>query len=271
MIGAAAVAVATVVALPYLTDLNRGTGSTADNYYPNNPGPNADVDAGVGPTTATTTGTAVTTATPTISPTVSSAPRPYVRANPPTWLPAGWQRVVDDEKTASVVPGPATNGGSCEYVAPGVLHVARDGFDVSGCVMATAVKAITVRDVAVEAEFSLVEGCPAMWARTGTQGYFVEVCADGTVELHKLGKDPQAADATRIGTWKPRFNINKVVLGLTVIGTSLTVFVDGIRQGTVDDASIASGHIGVGGFAPIKLMDATITRFRAWRPAGSGG
>ncbi len=28
-----------------------------------------------------------------------------------------------------------------------------------------------------------------MWIRTGTRGYFVAVCANGTVELHRLATD----------------------------------------------------------------------------------
>src|SRR5262249_55893392 len=66
----------------------------------------------------------------------TSPPVPYTRTAVPSWLPPGWSKVVDDESKASIVPGPATNGGNCFYDSAGVVRVTRDSYDVSGCVAA---------------------------------------------------------------------------------------------------------------------------------------
>jgi len=77
-------------------------------------------------------------------------------------------------------------------VSPGVLHVTRDSTNVSGCVSAPDVRDNVVRNVAVEATFAVVTGCGGMWVRTGARGYFVAVCADGTVQLHELATTRRA-------------------------------------------------------------------------------
>jgi len=199
------------------------------------------------------------TATPT-----TQAP-PYVRPATPTWLPSGWTKIVDDEERASVVAGEATNGGTCTYLSQGTVRVQRQRFDVSGCVAQQFVKDTVVQDGAVEAELSVAKGCGGMWIRTGTRGYFIAVCANGTVELHKLATDAPGT-GSRMSQIRPPMDPNKVVLGLLARGTTLTVFVDGREQGTLTDSSITAGRVAIGGFAPQPedVLDATITRFRAW-------
>ncbi len=201
---------------------------------------------------------------PTASRTTTSAP-PYVRPATPAWLPSGWSKVVDDGDQPTVIPGEATNGGTCVYVAADSVHVVRNRFDVSGCVMKPEVKAIVVADGAVEAEMSVTKGCGGMWLRTGAKGYFVAVCADGTVELHRLSADAPGGD-TRLTQIHPTLNPKKVVLGLLAEGNLLRVYVDGREQGRMTDDTNKTGHVGIGGFAPHPddALDATITRFRVW-------
>jgi molecular chaperone DnaK (HSP70) len=212
--------------------------------------------------------------------TTSSPPAgPYTRTETPAWLPAGWSSVVDDKATASVIAGPANNGGNCDYTAPGVLHVTRDAYDVSGCQTAQAVKDLVVSDAAVEAQFSVTAGCAGMWMRTGSSGYFVMVCADGTVGLHKLVDDPPSS-ATVLGPIWRGTDPKNMVVGLLARGldpVTLTVYVDGTAQQPVVDATTATGaplrtgHLALGGYAPHPddRMDATITRYRAWTPVGA--
>src|SRR5262249_6168598 len=132
----------------------------------------------------------------------SAQRQPYVRQAVPTWLPGGWSKVIDDETRAAVVAGDATNGGQCTYTAPGVLHVVRDSFDVSGCVSAQFVKDLVLSDSAAEATFSVTKGCGGMWLRTGREGYFVAVCQDGSVGLHRLGDDPPSTATLIGGPWR---------------------------------------------------------------------
>jgi Hsp70 protein len=189
----------------------------------------------------------------------------FVRTVRPKWLPAGWSSIVDDEQIESVVAGPATNGGTCTYTGAGVVRVRRDAADVSGCPAADFVKAIEVRDVAVEAELSIVAGCAGMWVRTGTRGYLLATCRDGTIRLHELGNTP-VADVNRLIGFTPSFDPGHVVVGLLVRGSNFTVYVDGKAQQTVSNDDIRSGRIGIGGFAPEQSVDATFTRYRAWAP-----
>jgi hypothetical protein len=193
---------------------------------------------------------------------------PFVRTVPPKWLPADWSSIVDDEQVESVVAGPATNGGTCTYSGDGVVRVQRDTADVSGCPTAAFVKAIEVRDVAVETELSIAAGCAGMWVRTGTRGYFLAICRDSTIRLHELGDSP-VADGNRLIKFTPAFDPGKVVVGLLVRGSNFTVYVDGKAQQTVSNGDIRSGHIGIGGFAPEQTLDATFTRYRAWAPVQS--
>jgi hypothetical protein len=193
----------------------------------------------------------------------------YVRMATPGWLPQGWTKIIDDETQASVVAGGATNGGTCQYERPGVIQVTRDKFDVSGCVMTPQTKQFVIRDGAIEAEFNVTAGCGGMWMRTGARGYFLAVCADGTVALHVLGDDPPSATTLK-RSWPARQA--PTVVGLLARGSELTVYVDGEPLEIVLDESIGSGRLGVGGFAPspANKMDATISRFRAWTPTGTG-
>jgi len=185
----------------------------------------------------------------------------------PSWLPAGWVKVVDDASDGgSIAPGTATPKGSCTYRGPGVISVARDAGDLAACRMRGHARQITVRNGAVEAQFALTRGCGALWMRTGNVGYLAMACADGTVELHELGGHPPGS-ASRRAAWRRGFDPGNVVLGLLAQGSRLTVFVDGVKAGTVEDTSIASGRLGVGGFAPPGGLDATVTDFRAWRAA----
>jgi Hsp70 protein len=195
----------------------------------------------------------------------------YVRPVTPLWLPSGWTKIVDDEQRASVIAGEATNGGTCTYLSAGTVRVQRQQFDVSGCVAQQFVKDTVVSDGAVEAELSVAKGCGGMWIRTGNKGYFIAVCANGTVELHKLAIDAPGTDS-RLSQIRPSMNPQRVVLGLLARGSTLTVFVDGREQGAVTDGTIASGRVAIGGFAPHPddALDATIVRFRAWSASGSG-
>jgi hypothetical protein len=264
--GVLAIAAAAVLALPYL----RGLGNV-DPSAPRDPSiaanqPDATQTANTRPTPTGTSAAPTTTST-----TAPTTRPPYQRTDPPAWLPADWRKLADDEKRATVAAGPATNGGSCRYVSPGVLHVTRDSTNVSGCVSATAIKDKVVSKVAVEATFAVVTGCGGMWVRTGTRGYFVAVCADGTVQLHKLADDPPSDETMIGGPWRPGFDVHKVVVGLIAQDAGLMVVVDGERQPIVLDDSISSGRVGVGGFAPGNAVDTTISRFRVWTPTGSGG
>jgi len=201
-------------------------------------------------------------------PSTPQSETPYRRINPPSWVPVGWDSFVDDERAAAVVAGPATNGGECTYSAAGVLAVRRDVRGVSGCVGTPEVKAVVVRAVAVEAELAIRSGCAGIWARTGTHGYFLSVCDDGTVSLHLLFRtDPDAE--TELGRWTPTFDRGRVVAGLLAEGPNLTVYIDGASLGTVSDTAIGSGRVGVGGFAPRENgLDLTFNRLRSWVPAG---
>jgi hypothetical protein len=204
--------------------------------------------------------------------------QPFQRTDPPGWLPPGWSSVLDDRARPAVVDGPATNGGQCTYAQAGVLHVTRTAFDVSGCVSAQYLKDLVLGDSAVEAQFAVAKGCGGMWLRTGKAGYFVAVCQDGRVELHRLGDDPPS-DATRIGGPWHAADPTNVVVGFMAQGfgpVELTVSVDGDKQ-TVQDAGalgtpLRTGRVGVGGFAPhpVDAVDAIVTRFRAWTPTGPG-
>jgi hypothetical protein len=202
------------------------------------------------------------------------SPPNYQRGNPPVWLPAGFDEVVDDEVQAAVdlARAPA-NGGTCRYEAPGVLRIQRDRFDVTGCFTTEAVRRIQVGDAAVEAELRLGSGCAVMWLRVTNQGYAVMVCHSGAVELHRLVDEP-ASPSTRLAIWQPRFDPAKVVVGLLARGDQLAVYVNGVAQATVQDrAPIAQGRVGLGAFQPggVAQTDVTIIRFRAWaRPEASG-
>jgi hypothetical protein len=205
----------------------------------------------------------------------TTPPVPYVRTAVPFWLPAGWAKVVDDESKASIVPGPATNGGNCVYQTAGVVRVTRDSYDVSGCVSAQFVKDLVISDSAAEATFSAQRGCGGMWLRTGHEGYFVSVCADSTVTLYRLGDDPPS-DATRIGgPWKAADPRN-VVVGFIVTQVDpvlLTVYVDRVRETAEQTSStgtpLRTGRVGIGGFAPHPddAVDVTIKQYRVWTPA----
>ena len=150
------------------------------------------------------------------------------------------------------------------------MRVVRNQFDVSGCVAEQFVKDMVVADGAVEAELSVTKGCGGMWIRTGHTGYFIAVCANGTVELHKLATDAPGTDS-RISQIRPPMNPKRVVLALVARSGTLTVFVDGREQGAWTDGTIASGRVGIGGFAPHpdNVLDATITQFRAWSATGT--
>ncbi len=199
----------------------------------------------------------------------TSPVQPYVRQETPSWLPAGWPKVIDDgsDPGGSVVPGAASNGGTCQYEGPGIVRVQREAFDVSGCNTRPYVKAVTVHDGAVEAQFKVLKGCGGMWIRVTNVGYFVAVCADGGVRLHELADDPQGPETLR-GTWQPSFDPRKVVVGILAQGSSITVYVDGVAQppAFVDDTPITEGRVGVGAFAPpeVNAADVTITGFRTW-------
>jgi len=198
----------------------------------------------------------------------TSAPTGYSRAASPSWLPPGYSKIVDDEQDQSVVSGEATNGGTCTYDRRGRLHVVRNNFDVSGCVAQQYIKDLVVFDAAIEAELSIVKGCAGMWVRTGSKGYFLAVCHDKSIRLHKLFDAP-ASEQNLLVKYTPTFDPKKVVVGLLVRGTTLTVYVDGqALKPTPSDAEIKSGRVGVGGFAPApeNSMDATIIQFRAWAP-----
>jgi hypothetical protein len=208
----------------------------------------------------------------------TTPPVPYVRTAVPFWLPPGWSKVVDDESKPSIVPGPATNGGQCSYEPSGAVRVTRDSYDVSGCVAAQFVKDMVISDSAVEAAFSARQGCGGMWLRTGHEGYFVAVCADGTVTLYRLGDDPPS-DSTRIGgPWKaadPK-NVVVAVLATGLNPVRLTVYVDRAQE-TVEQSSatgtpLRTGRVGIGGFAPhpVDAVDVTITQYRVWTPSGAG-
>ena len=208
----------------------------------------------------------------------TSPPVPYVRTAVPSWLPPGWSKVVDDESKASIVPGPATNGGQCFYDSAGVVRVTRDSYDVSGCVAAQFVKDLVISDSAAEATFSVRKGCGGMWLRTGHEGYFVSVCSTGDVTLHRLGDDPPSS-ATRIGgPWKAADPTNVVVgfLATDVNPVHLTVYVDGahetVDQSTATGTPLRTGRVGIGGFAPhpVDAVDVTIIQYRAWTPSGAG-
>jgi actin-like ATPase involved in cell morphogenesis len=193
-------------------------------------------------------------------------PTPYVREAQPDWLPVGMELFVDDKAEASVVPGDATNGGECTYRRPGVLQVQRNIFDVTGCVATQAVKDRPIRDGAVEAQFAVDSGCGGMWIRTGTKGYFVAVCADGRIHLHRLlNRAPDEGDSERLGSWDGH-DTSDIVVGALAVGTELTVYANGVPLGTVTHSEIGSGRVGVGGFAPhpADRMSATVTDFRAW-------
>jgi len=197
----------------------------------------------------------------------SSTPQPqppYVREERPGWLPANMVQFVDDKTTPFIVPGPATNGGTCTYRSTGVVRVQRDEFDVSGCVVTESTRAHQVTDGAVEAHFDVSAGCAGMWMRTGTVGYFVGVCADGSIELHGLANLPPS-DETRLRAWRG-YDTTNVVVALLAQGNRLTLIADGTVIGTVSDDGIKRGRVGIGGFAPHPddELDATITDFRAW-------
>jgi hypothetical protein len=149
--------------------------------------------------------------------------------------------------------------------------VVRNNFDVSGCNAQQYIKDVVVTDVAIEAELSIVKGCAGMWVRTGSRGYFLAVCHDKSLRLHKLGNDP-AGEQNLLVKYTPGFDPKKVVVGLLARGTVLTVYVDGQQmKPSASDGDIKSGRVGVGGFAPApeNSMDATIIQFRAWAPPGS--
>jgi len=196
----------------------------------------------------------------------SAPPEPYVREAQPSWLPAGMELFVDDKAEPSVVPGDATNGGECTYERPGVLLVRRDVYDVTGCRATQAVRDRPIWDGAIEAQFAVDRGCGGMWIRTGTKGYFVAVCADGTVQLHRLlNRAPDEGDSERLDSWDGHDTSN-IVVGALAVGTQLTVYANGVALGTVTHSEIGSGRVGVGGFAPhpADRMSATVTEFRAW-------
>jgi actin-like ATPase involved in cell morphogenesis len=192
---------------------------------------------------------------------------PYLRMATPSWLPAGWVKVVDDGPDGgAIVPGEAAPRGTCTYQGPGLFRVARDPGDLAACRMRGYVRQIRVRNGAAEAQFALTRGCAALWMRTSSVGYLAMACADGAVELHELG-NRAPGPASRRAAWRPGFDPGNVVMGLLAQGARLTVYVNGVKAGTVEDSSIAFGRLGVGGFAPAGGLDATVMDFRAWRAA----
>ena len=193
---------------------------------------------------------------------------PYVRTNPPAWVPSSLNLAFNDESEPLVVAGDATNGGRCTYPAAGVLIIQRGSRGVTGCKHSQAVKDTVVGTAAVEAELAVRRGCAGMWMRTGTKGYFLAVCADRSVELHMLHlTDPDSN--TRLAQWKPAFDPAHVVAGLMADGQSLTVYIDGTPLApAVTDGTIGTGRLSIGGFAPDgDGLDATFTQYRAWLPA----
>ena len=202
---------------------------------------------------------------------------PYLRTATPSWLPRGWVKVVDDGPDGgAIIPGDATPLGTCTYERPGVFRVFRDGGDIAACRMRPYAKQARVRNGATEAKFALAHGCAALWMRTNTGspdrrrpetgGYVAMACADGVVEVHELG-DREPGPASRKAQWRATFDPANVVVGLLAQGDQLTVYVDGVRLGTVDEGTIPIGRLGVGGFAPGGGVDVTVTDLRAWNPA----
>jgi len=101
-------------------------------------------------------------------------------------------------------------------------------------------------------------------------GYFLAVCADQSVQLHKLHlTDPD--QGTRLAQWNPTFDPAHVVAGLMADGPVMTVYIDGVAlTPAVTDGTIGTGRLSVGGFAPDgDGLDATFTRFRAWLPTST--
>jgi actin-like ATPase involved in cell morphogenesis len=192
---------------------------------------------------------------------------PYVRTNPPAWVPDSLNLVFNDESEPLVVAGDATNGGQCTYTGAGVLNIQRGSRGVSGCKHSQAVKDTVVGTAAVEAEMAVRRGCAGMWMRTGTMGYFLAICADRSVELHMLHlTDPDSN--TRLARWQPTFDPAHVVAGLMADGQNMTVYIDGNALApAVTDGTIGTGRLSLGGFAPgAEGVDATFTQYRAWLP-----
>jgi hypothetical protein len=112
--------------------------------------------------------------------------------------------------------------------------------------------------------------------RTGSQGYFLVVCSDATIGLHKLINNDPPSTATRMHTIWGAKDPKHMVVGLLAQGSdpvTLTVFIDGVAQEKVVDSgsALTSGHLALGGYAAGDSVDATITRYRAWAPAGGQG
>jgi hypothetical protein len=191
----------------------------------------------------------------------------YARTNPPAWVPSSLNLAFNDEADPLVVAGDATNGGRCTYPQAGVLIIQRGSKGVTGCRHSQAVKDTVVGTAAVEAELTVRKGCAGMWMRTGTMGYFLAICADRRVELHKLHlTDPDSN--TRLAAWEPTFDPAHVVAGLMADGQSMTVYIDGVGlTPAATDGTIGTGRLSLGGFAPdADGLDVTVTQYRAWLP-----
>jgi len=185
----------------------------------------------------------------------------FQRVDPPGWLPADWQQVIDDNEQPYFRDGSTSTGGEC--VREGNLLRARTPHGiVSGCV--TPNDAYT--DVAVEVELTVLRGCGVVWVRTGNRGYLLRVCEGGAF-LHRLVSEGASPQNT-VGDWDLPRQPEGLVVGVSAIGTTITVYADGVQIGQfIDDAAsaIPRGKVNVGVFPEDPNgAEATYAGFKAW-------
>lgn len=194
----------------------------------------------------------------------TASPSPYVRQSHPEWVPAEWVLAVSGSADTLWETVDEDEGGRCE-VSDDVLRVTRsDNGNLTGCTIQGALER-TFEDVAIETEITVVQGCNGLWARTGNKGYFLTVC-NGYARLERLeGNDT----VIQLGQWDFGYTPEHSIVGFMVVGTELTVYLDGVALGDpITDDQISYGRVTFGGHpGDDSGIDVSFSATRIFTPA----
>jgi actin-like ATPase involved in cell morphogenesis len=212
----------------------------------------------------TTGAPTATTQNPSAKPSSAAPTRP---AGMPDWVPADWTLYVDRPAGDLWRSQDESEGGRCE-VSGADLHVTRENKSgLVGCTI-TSGGALDrkLTDSASQVEVTVKSGCAGMWARTGTQGYFVTVC-DAAVNLYLLGgTDPDSSN--QLASWPLATAPQKLLVGFLANGSNLSVYAAGKLLGTVSDSTVRSGKDNAGGYTTgAHPVDVTYHAYRLWAPS----
>lgn len=219
-------------------------------------------DVGQQPGTSTSTSTGPSSST---SGGVLEIPvRP--REDRPSWLPGNWklfpQRGLDELWLSQA----ESEGGRCD-ATDSDLHVVTERQGLTGCTLKDPLN-VSMADVGIETKVHRQNGCAGIWARTGDKGYTVGVC-DGVVRLHALGDFAPSQD-NELASWPVKITGDPYV-ALVVIGTEVSVYVNGTKLGSKIHDLIKRGRVNLGAFTSTDPADVTFSEVRVWQPPSNSG